>query len=158
MLHTFANETQDVRNWTLSRSPVLNSHLLEPRQNMGKKATTASKAAAKAAKKEKQEKLASRKAAKDDKKKTGAAASAQGSGGKTKGKSGKGGKKGAAAPDEEDLDALLKKFNQDWIEAHAVNEETVGGPPTRRANATLTPCPLGTDLWLFGGEYFDGDK
>lgn len=131
---------------------------------MGKKSSggasgSAGKAAAKAAKKEKQEKLASRKAAKDDKKKSSlvAAASANGKSGKG-GKGGGKGKKTTAPAEEEDLDALLKKFQADWEEAHAVNEETVGGPPTRRANATLTPCPLGNDLWLFGGEYFDGDK
>ncbi|CAO1630985.1 unnamed protein product [Parajaminaea phylloscopi] len=124
---------------------------------MGKKATSAGKAAAKAAKQAKQEKLASRKAAKDDKKKTAVVAAASaGKGNKGKGNKGKG--KKAAAPEEEDLDALLKQFTQDWQEAHAVNEETVGGPPSRRANATLTPCPVSGDLWLFGGEYFDGDR
>lgn len=30
------------------------------------------------------------------------------------------------------------------------------GPPSRRANATLTPCPVKDHLYLFGGEYFDG--
>ena len=124
---------------------------------MGAKKAGSGKAAAKQAKKEKQEKLASRKAAKDDKKKAGPSNQQQ-TNGRSGGKSGKGGKNKKAPAEEEDLDALLKKFTEDWQEAHAVNEETVGGPPTRRANATLTPCPLGTDLWLFGGEYFDGDK
>ncbi|CAO1626165.1 unnamed protein product [Sympodiomycopsis kandeliae] len=131
---------------------------------MGKKGgSSAGKSAAKAAKKEKQEKLASRKAAKDDKKQSKALQTSNGKNGTGKGgkggKSGKGAKGKASAPaEEEDLDALLKKFTQDWQDAHAVNEETVGGPPSRRANATLTPCPLGNDLWLFGGEYFDGDR
>ena len=118
---------------------------------MGKKGgSSAGKTAAKAAKKEKQEKLASRKAAKDDKKQNKALQSTSngknvsGKGGKG-GKSGKSGKGKAAPAEEEDLDALLKKFTQEWQEAHAVNEETVGGPPSRRANATLTPCPLGKD-------------
>ncbi|PWN29645.1 hypothetical protein BDZ90DRAFT_225927 [Jaminaea rosea] len=118
---------------------------------MGKKGNSAGKAAAKAAKRDKQEKLASRKANKDDKKKNARAPPPTT---KAKGK----GKKAAAPAEEEDLDALLKQFDKEWQEAHAVNEETVGGPPTRRANATLTPCPGGNDLWLFGGEYFDGDR
>lgn len=126
---------------------------------MGKKANSAGKAAAKAAKQAKQEKLASRKAAKDDKKKNAAlAATSAGKGNKGKGKSGGGGKGKKPAVEEEDLDALLKQFTEEWQQAHAVNEETVGGPPTRRANATLTACPVSTDLWLFGGEYFDGDR
>ncbi len=83
------------------------------------------------------------------------AAAAQKSGKKGGGK-GKGKKAGAA--DEEDLDALLAKFKADWELDHAVFEEKQSGPPSRRANAVLTPCPLGNDLWLFGGEYFDGEK
>lgn len=31
------------------------------------------------------------------------------------------------------------------------------GPPSRRANATLTPCPNGNHLWCIGGEYFSED-
>mgnify|MGYP001563692267 FL=1 len=30
------------------------------------------------------------------------------------------------------------------------------GPPSRRANATLTACPVKDHLYLFGGEYYDG--
>ncbi|KAL4401623.1 Kelch repeat-containing protein 3 [Malassezia pachydermatis] len=70
--------------------------------------------------------------------------------------------------DSEDLDALLAQYRAEWEEQHATTEEHVGVIPSRRANATyvstlsthasLTPCPLGNDLWLYGGEYFDGDK
>jgi Galactose oxidase, central domain len=45
-----------------------------------------------------------------------------------------------------------------WEAEHAVTEDIVDGPPSRRANASLTPCPVNNHLWLFGGEYFDGDK
>jgi hypothetical protein len=31
----------------------------------------------------------------------------------------------------------------EWEEAHKVTEELVEGPPSRRANATLTACPNG---------------
>lgn len=125
---------------------------------MGKKVTSVGKAASKAAKQAKQEKLASRKAAKDDKKNAAATAASTGKGSKGEGKGGKGKKVQYSALEQEDLDALLKQFTEEWRAAHAVNEETVGGPPSRRANATLTPCPVSTDLWLFGGEYFDGDR
>jgi len=48
-------------------------------------------------------------------------------------------------------------MRREWEEAHAVTEETVEGPPSRRANATLTPCPNGNHLWCIGGEYFSED-
>ncbi|KOS16217.1 galactose oxidase [Malassezia pachydermatis] len=102
------------------------------------KAKSAGKAAAKAAKKAKQEKLAERRATKQQKKSSG--------------------KKDVNDMDSEDLDALLAQYRAEWEEQHATTEEHVGVIPSRRANATLTPCPLGNDLWLYGGEYFDGDK
>lgn len=81
----------------------------------------------------------------------------------------KGGKKDDVNDmDEEDLDALLAQYREEWEQQHATTEELVVSIPSRRANATyvggntllrsLTPCPLGNDLWMFGGEYFDGDK
>lgn len=45
----------------------------------------------------------------------------------------------------------------EWEEQHAVTEELVEGPPSRRANATLTPCPSGNHLWCIGGEFFSDD-
>ena len=45
----------------------------------------------------------------------------------------------------------------EWEAAHTVTEELVQGPPSRRANATLTPCPNGNHLWSIGGEYFSDD-
>jgi len=38
-----------------------------------------------------------------------------------------------------------------------VTEELVEGPPSRRANATLTACPSGNHLWCIGGEFFSED-
>ncbi|GAC76550.1 protein containing repeated kelch motifs [Moesziomyces antarcticus T-34] len=119
---------------------------------MGKKGKpSAGKAAAKAAKKEKAEKQATRKLTKQAaKQKTNTSSSS------TKQQPGK---KGAAVEDdEEDLDALLARYREQWEQEHVVSEEKVGGPPSRRANATFTPCPLGNDLYLFGGEYFNGER
>ena len=38
-----------------------------------------------------------------------------------------------------------------------MTEELVEGPPSRRANATLTACPNGSHLWCIGGEFFSED-
>jgi N-acetylneuraminic acid mutarotase len=48
-------------------------------------------------------------------------------------------------------------MNREWEDAHKVTEELVEGPPSRRANATLTPCPSGNYLWCIGGEFFSDD-
>ncbi|KAG0698891.1 hypothetical protein DFH29DRAFT_939202 [Suillus ampliporus] len=48
-------------------------------------------------------------------------------------------------------------MKREWEEAHNVTEELVEGPPSRRANATLTPCPSGNYLWCVGGEFFSDD-
>lgn len=126
---------------------------------MGKKSkgNSAEKAMAKAAKKAKQEKSAQKKAMKDQRKAEDRVGSHQ-----SKPKQGKKDKQGKqkkkGKDDEEDLDALLEQFKKDWEQDHQVQEERQSGPPSRRANATLTACPLGTDLWLFGGEYFDGER
>lgn len=37
-------------------------------------------------------------------------------------------------------------------------EDIVEGPPSRRANATLTASPVADHLYLFGGEYYDGQR
>ncbi|CDO71059.1 hypothetical protein BN946_scf184844.g63 [Trametes cinnabarina] len=57
--------------------------------------------------------------------------------------------------DDQDLESILDK--REWEEAHKVTEELVEGPPSRRANATLTPCPNGNHLWCIGGEFFSDD-
>ncbi|KAL5492045.1 KEL3_1 [Sanghuangporus weigelae] len=59
--------------------------------------------------------------------------------------------------DEEDLEAVLENMRKEWEASHAVTEEIAGGPPSRRANATLTPCPSGSYLWCIGGEFFSDD-
>lgn len=48
-------------------------------------------------------------------------------------------------------------MRREWEAAHAVVEETVEGPPSRRASATLTACPNGNHLWFIGGELFSED-
>ncbi|KAI0821821.1 hypothetical protein BC628DRAFT_1392327 [Trametes gibbosa] len=59
--------------------------------------------------------------------------------------------------DDQDLERILDKIKREWEEAHKVTEELVEGPPSRRANATLTPCPNGNHLWSIGGEFFSDD-
>ncbi|KAF8340469.1 uncharacterized protein EI90DRAFT_2906953 [Cantharellus anzutake] len=59
--------------------------------------------------------------------------------------------------DDEDLEAILEKMRIEWEEKHRVTEEISDGPPSRRANATLTPDPSGNYLWCIGGEYFSED-
>ena len=48
-------------------------------------------------------------------------------------------------------------MRREWEEAHTVTEELVEGPPSRRANATLSACPSGNHLWCIGGEFFSDD-
>ncbi|KZT70021.1 galactose oxidase [Daedalea quercina L-15889] len=48
-------------------------------------------------------------------------------------------------------------MRREWEEAHKVTEELVEGPPSRRANATLTPCPSGNYIWAIGGEFYSDD-
>ncbi|CAL1698869.1 unnamed protein product [Somion occarium] len=99
-----------------------------------KKVTTLdSKAAAKAAKKAK----AAQKVERKEKKKTG--------------------KQRDEEDDDQDLEGILDKMRREWEDAHRVTEELVEGPPSRRANATLTACPNGNHLWCIGGEYFSDD-
>ncbi|KAH9061824.1 galactose oxidase [Lactarius deliciosus] len=59
--------------------------------------------------------------------------------------------------DDQDLEAILENIRREWEESHAVTEELVEGPPSRRANATLTACPSGDHLWCIGGEFFSQD-
>ncbi|KAI0760692.1 hypothetical protein C8Q74DRAFT_246837 [Fomes fomentarius] len=59
--------------------------------------------------------------------------------------------------DDQDLESILDKIQREWEESHKVTEELVEGPPSRRANATLTPCPNGNHLWCIGGEFFSDD-
>ncbi|KAK4047007.1 Kelch repeat-containing protein 3 [Microbotryomycetes sp. JL201] len=133
-----------------------------------KKGNTDSKAVAKAAKKNKA-------AAKQEKRETKQIKKT-----KSKGKGKDGGNGQDQDMDEADLIRTLEEYRQKWAEEHKVSgtwnvslepgevleaylctgstEETVEGPPSRRANATFTPCPVKDHLYLFGGEYFDGQK
>ncbi|KAJ7774641.1 galactose oxidase [Mycena maculata] len=58
---------------------------------------------------------------------------------------------------DDDLEGILEKLRVEWEEAHKVTEELADGPPSRRANATLTVCPNGSHLWCIGGEFFSED-
>lgn len=98
-----------------------------------KKAADVSKASAKAAKKakatQKIEKKASKKASKSK----------------------------ADDESDDDLESVLEQMRREWEDAHKVTEEVAMGPPSRRANATLTPCPNGAHIWCIGGEFFSDD-
>ncbi|PGH06446.1 hypothetical protein AJ79_06536 [Helicocarpus griseus UAMH5409] len=55
-----------------------------------------------------------------------------------------------------DLDAVLAQYAEEQAKFLKVTE-VVSGPPTPRASATLIASPAGrNELFLFGGEYFDG--
>ncbi|KAJ7449795.1 galactose oxidase [Mycena latifolia] len=58
---------------------------------------------------------------------------------------------------DDDLEGILEKLRVEWEEAHKVTEELADGPPSRRANATLTACPNGNHIWCIGGEFFSED-
>ncbi|RXW12652.1 hypothetical protein EST38_g13202 [Candolleomyces aberdarensis] len=49
-------------------------------------------------------------------------------------------------------------MRKEWEESHKVTEELVEGPPSQRANATLTPFPNGAHLWCIGREFFNDDN
>ncbi|KAH6892783.1 hypothetical protein BKA70DRAFT_1324114 [Coprinopsis sp. MPI-PUGE-AT-0042] len=120
---------------------------------MGKKNANA---AAKAAKKAKAQLKVERKEKKKVLKETGSIPAQQ----KKKGKGGKKGRGGGGKDDEDsddDLEGILEKMRKEHEAAHLVTEELVAGPPSRRANATLTPCPNGGHLWSIGGEWFSED-
>ncbi|PPQ95943.1 hypothetical protein CVT26_016109 [Gymnopilus dilepis] len=76
---------------------------------------------------------------------------------KTKGK-GKSKKANDSDTDDDDLEGILERMRKEWEQAHSVTEELVEGPPSRRANATLTACPNGNHLWCIGGEFFSEDN
>ncbi|KAG0658018.1 hypothetical protein C6P46_006078 [Rhodotorula mucilaginosa] len=107
-------------------------------KNKSKKGAVDAKAAAKAAKKLKQES----KRAKTD----------------TKAIKKKKGKEKEETWEEDDFLTSLEQFRQKWAEDHKVTEETVEGPPSRRANATLVASPVSDHLFLFGGENYDGQR
>ncbi|KAH9483277.1 Kelch repeat-containing protein 3 [Psilocybe cubensis] len=104
------------------------------------KKTTAAKAAKKAKALQKVEKKETKDALKEK--------------GKSKSKSKKG---NDSDSDGDDLEGILEKMRKEWELAHTVTEELVEGPPSRRANATLTACPNGNHLWCIGGEFFGED-
>ena len=59
----------------------------------------------------------------------------------------------------EDIDAILAEFKKEQEEMFKVTEETDCDPPSRRVNASLCANPLNTsELIMFGGEFFDGQK
>ncbi|KAG2018767.1 hypothetical protein CC2G_008160 [Coprinopsis cinerea AmutBmut pab1-1] len=109
--------------------------------------TAAAKAAKKAKAQQKSEKREKKKVLKESGNLPNGAKSGSGK---------KGGKKNAEDSDD-DLEAILAQMQKEWEAAHKVTEELVEGPPSRRANATLTACPNGGHLWCVGGEWFSED-
>ncbi|KAF9096930.1 hypothetical protein BGX29_008345 [Mortierella sp. GBA35] len=60
---------------------------------------------------------------------------------------------------EEDIETILANFKKEQEEKVKIVEEVWSGPPSRRANATLTANPLNAnELIFFGGEFYDGAK
>ncbi|GAA6002195.1 Kel3p [Rhodotorula paludigena] len=106
----------------------------------GKKSGADSKAAAKAAKKLKQESKQAKSDTKQIKKKKGKAADKEEEWG------------------EDDFLQSLEAFRKQWAEEHKVTEDVVEGPPSRRANATFSASPVSDHLYLFGGEFYDGQR
>lgn len=122
---------------------------------MGKSGKTkASKANSKAeAKAAKKAKLASKAERKESKKAIAPRDSGTAKTGKGKGKAKA---KPTAAEEEEDLIQTLEEYRKRWETEHKTTEETAD-IPSRRANASLTACPVNSNqLWLYGGEFFDG--
>ncbi|KAG8833934.1 hypothetical protein FRC18_002863 [Serendipita sp. 400] len=115
-----------------------------PKKKASSGTTSSGKAAAKASKKAK----AAAKVERKETKKVKAANTV------TKGKSKA---KSKDDDDDDDLEGILARMQKEWELAHTVTEETADGPPSRRANATLTPCPINSHLWCIGGEYFSDD-
>lgn len=66
-------------------------------------------------------------------------------------------KKAANQKDEEDLQSILDDFKASQAALTAAKEEAVP-PPSPRCNCTLTAHPSKDELFLFGGEHFDGKK
>ncbi|KAI8922548.1 hypothetical protein DFJ77DRAFT_447030 [Powellomyces hirtus] len=61
--------------------------------------------------------------------------------------------------DEEDIELLLKQFEEQDRKANVVSEETAAPPPSPRANASFVASPLSnTVCYLFGGEHYNGSK
>ncbi|KAF8947341.1 hypothetical protein BGZ47_009528 [Haplosporangium gracile] len=60
---------------------------------------------------------------------------------------------------EEDIETILANFQKEQEEKVKIIEEVWSGPPSRRANATLTANPLNiNELIFFGGEFYDGAR
>ncbi|KAF9126155.1 hypothetical protein BGW39_006840 [Mortierella sp. 14UC] len=60
---------------------------------------------------------------------------------------------------EEDIETILANFKKEQEEKVKIVEEVWSGPPSRRANATLTANPLNVnELIFFGGEFYDGAR
>ncbi|KAG0324823.1 hypothetical protein BG000_002032, partial [Podila horticola] len=60
---------------------------------------------------------------------------------------------------EEDIETILANFKKEQEEKVKIVEEVWSGPPSRRANATLTANPLNSnELIFFGGEFYDGAR
>lgn len=57
---------------------------------------------------------------------------------------------------DQDIDSILAEYEAKQ-QQRLVITEVASDPPTTRINASLTPNPLKAELFLFGGEYFDGN-
>lgn len=60
--------------------------------------------------------------------------------------------------DEEDIEVILDNFRKQQEAKYKVCEELCADPPSPRINGTLVANAASSELILFGGEYFNGDK
>ncbi|CCG84486.1 protein of unknown function [Taphrina deformans PYCC 5710] len=60
-----------------------------------------------------------------------------------------------ADEEDQDIDTILAEYQAKQT-ARQVITEVACDPPTTRINSSLTPNPLKPELFLFGGEFFDG--
>ena len=56
--------------------------------------------------------------------------------------------------EEEDIEELIQEFKR----SQTNNATIVTCAPSRRANASMITCPVSINIYLFGGEFYDGRK
>lgn len=60
--------------------------------------------------------------------------------------------------DEKDIETILEELRREHEASVRVTEESAASPPSPRCNAALVSIPGSSDLLLFGGEFFNGQR